>query len=217
MLRLIDIEPEVQFFADESNLTISSGVNLPIVNSFYKEFCGLRLFPELEVTDSSITLVQGQEAYKWPIAYQFRNEPALLLQRTTGNPRNFVKVWPVQDNVYWGFLKNVVQSFPSHYKKEKQTGEDYTLLLRPVSNITGLQLLLAGQVLPPLFTAATDRTIFMEENRDRAFARFLAAQWHKKRGNIGRAEELLDEVDDLMPESDYGPSERDNKIVPHFL
>lgn len=216
MQRLIDIEPDVQFFADESNLAISSGVNLPIVNSFYKEFCGLRLFPELEITDDSIVTVAGQESYVWPINVQFRGEPALILQRTLGNPRNFVQVWPETNNVHWGYLKNVVQSFPSHYKKESQDGKNYSLLLRPIPNISGLSLLLIGQALPPTLSGPLDTTVFKEENRDRAFARFLAAKWQEKRGNSGRAQDLLDEVDALLPEGDYGPTAKPQTAIPWF-
>ena len=214
MLRISDIETEVQFLADESNLVISSGANLPILNGYYKMFCRMRLWPELNITDTSVVLTAGQEAYQWPTTHIFQTEPALILQRTVGNPRNFVKVWPVQDEIYWGFLKNVVQSFPSHYKKERLSAGEYSLLMRPVSNVTGLQLLIVGQIEPDLFVQSTDTTVFKEEQSDRAFSRFLAAQWQKKRNNSGRAAELIDEMEMLLPEGDFGPTARPNNIIP---
>lgn len=168
----------------------------------------------MSITDSSITLTQGQEAYKWPTQYTFLTEPAIVLQRTLGNPRNYVKVWPVQDEIYWAFLKNVVQSFPSHYKKESQDRKNYNLLLRPNPNVTGLQLLIVGQTEPPKFVQATDSSVFREEKTDLAFARYVAAQIQKKRNNSGRAVELIDEMEDMLPDSVYSPTPRPNNIVP---
>lgn len=214
-MTLAQIQSDVQFLADESTLSLTSAANLPVINSYYKEFCASRLFPELNITDSSITSVAGQEAYTWPKNVKFLTEPALILQRTIGNPRNFVKVWPVQDEIYWGFLKNVVQSFPSHYKKERLDGAGlYNLLMRPRPNITGLQLLIVGQIEPTEFVQASDPTAFNEPQTDRAFARFLAAKFQSKRGNPVRAAELLDEMDDLLPEGNYGPTPRPNNAVP---
>lgn len=212
-MTLSQIEADVQFLADERTLSLT-GTYLAVFNGYYKEFCAARLFPELNVTDSSITTIQGQESYVWPQNYKFLTEPALILQRTLGNPRNFVKVWPVQDEIYWGFLKNVVQSFPSHYKKERQSANSYNLLLRPLPNVAGLQLLVVGQIEPTELVQAADATVFNEPQTDRAFSRFLAAQFQMKRGNLARAAQLLEEMDALLPEGNYGPTPRPNNAVP---
>lgn len=212
-MTLAQIQTDVQFLADESTLALT-GQYLPVFNGYYKEFCASRLFPELNITDTSITTVAGQEAYVWPKNYKFLTEPAIILQRTVGNPRNFVKVWPVQDEIYWGFLKNVVQSFPSHYKKERQSANMYNLLMRPLPNISGLQVLIVGQTEPVELVQASDPTVFNEPQVDRAFARFVAAQFQMKRGNPARAAQLLDEMDDLLPEGNYGPTPRPNNAVP---
>lgn len=216
MLTLTAIEADVQFFADESNLTISSGTNLPILNSLYRRFCNSRRFPELEYTDSSITLVAGQEAYRWPTTAVFVTEPAITLQRTIGNPRLFVKVAPVQDNIFWDLLKNINQSFPSHYKKERLDAKNYSLLMRPTSNVTGLILRISGQTEPPEFVKAADTSIFVEPNVDRAFALYVAAAWQNKRNNTGRAQQLLNDMADMLPDSQYGPTPRPMLAIPWF-
>lgn len=215
-LQLSEIETLVQFFADESTLSLSSTANLPVINSMYRQFCSVWRFPEIEVTDKSIVLQAGIESYIWPTQYKFLTEPAVTLQRTVGNPRLFVKITPIQDNIYWSFLKNVNQSFPSHYKKESQDGKNYNVLFRPVSNISGLQLLIIGQIEPPPFVKAGDRSIFREDNPDHAFARLVAANFQRKRNNPGRADELMDEYYDLMPESIYGPTPSPNLAIPWF-
>jgi hypothetical protein len=215
-LQLSDIQALAQFYADESTLSLSSAANLPVINAMYRQFCADWRFPEIEVTDTSITLVAGQESYIWPSKYKFRTEPTVTLQRTVGNPRLFVKVTPIQDNIYWSFLKNVNQSFPSHYKKESQDGQNYNILFRPVSNISGLQLYIIGQIEPKPFVQATDWAIWKEDGPATAFAIFIASQFQAKRNNPGRADELLDDMRDLLPESIYGPTPQPNLAVPWF-
>ena len=214
MLTLSEVEAEVQFLADESNLVLSSGAGLAIFNSYYKLFSGLRRWGELEITDSSIVTVAGQEAYRWPITRTFIIEPAILLQRTAGNTNNFVQVWPVTDNIHWGCLANVTQSFPSHYKRESKGANDFTLLFRPFPNTADLQVRIVGQAEPIKLVQAADRTVFRESKTDLALARYIAAQYQKKRDNPGRAEELLDEMRDMLPESDYMPTPRPTDIIP---
>ena len=214
MMKLSDIEGEVRFLADESNLNISSGTNLPILNGYYKLFCGLRRFGELEVTDESVVTVASQEAYNWPSRHTFIVEPALMLQRVAGNTQRFVPILPAPDNYLWSGLKNVSASFPTHYKRESLGANNFSLFLRPLPSVAGLQLLIIGQVEPALFVQAADRSVFREEKTDRAFARYVAAQLQRKRDNPARADDLLDEMRDMLPESNYMPSPRPSSVTP---
>lgn len=74
-LTLTQIQALVQFYANDSTLSISSGTNLVVANLVYQDLAGKRRWPESTQTATPIQTVAGQENYRWPITPLFKEEP----------------------------------------------------------------------------------------------------------------------------------------------
>ena len=209
---LTNIETDVQFWADDTALSITSGVNLRLFNTVYQGMFspdyivfGVKIgrrWPEATREDTSLTMVAGQEDYTWPTTPEFK-EP-VWLEGTNGTTDVYPILW-VPDMATWSAYdpNNVGDSEPI-YARLLDVAGTLTLSLRPNPHRTdGIRI--NGMIEVTELTTGANSTIFANKNADRALAMVVASHFKAKRGDSGRALELLNQAKSLLPINDVAP------------
>lgn len=209
---LTNIQTDYRFWSNVSDGTIVSGIGLRIFNTVYQgmfspdfEIGGIkigRLWPEGTQEDTSLTMVVGQEQYTWVTSPKFK-EPIWVegLDSNTNEP--YPILWAPDMNT-WSAYDRVGNSRPLYCRLINVSGT-IKLALRPTPVKTdGIRI--TGLIEITELTQGSDSTIFLNKNSDRALSMLVAATFKAKRGESGRALELINQAKGLLPINDTTPN-----------
>lgn len=237
MSNVIDTAIQVwaRHYADDTQLTITSGDGLNVLNEIYggmltpgyrfavggRAFTVGRLWPEsYQTNDLGADTTAGTAAYNWLTSPIYQEEPIVELETSAGQG-DYESIPHARDERQWVRLKNASNARPEAYIRYDSSGT-MKIEFAPTPTTTGLDIRLRGYVEPTLFTSSTTtdgttNTIFFNENPDRALAYFIAASFLDKRNDTERALALAIAGLGLLPRSEHMPSQDDNQITAHYL
>ena len=209
---LTNIQTDARFYANDSALTITSGDGLRIFNLVYQGMFSPgfimrdvkvgRRWPEATREDTSLTMVAGQEDYTWPTTPKFKHP--IWLEGTEGTARTYPIIWVPDMTVWSAYGPNNVGDTEPIYARLLDVSGTLTLSLRPNPNrADGIRI--NGLIEITELTQGADSTVFVNVNSDRALSKLVAAEFKAKRGDGGRADELIAEAVGLLPEMDATP------------
>ena len=229
------IQDWVQIWADSASEVITSGDGLEILNEVYhgmfnpeymisvggRNFrIGRRWAEAYATTDFASETTSGTSDYAWPTSPIYREEPIVELE-TSASSGDFEIIDPARDENEWASLRLASNGRPFRYRR-LLISTVMNLRFAPTPSTTSLVIRLRGQQEITKFTATTAAdgatlTIFFNEEADQALAYFIAALFKAKRGDSGRAVDLIQNGLGLLPASDYMPAFDDNQITAHYL
>lgn len=229
------IQTWAQIYSDDSNLTITSGDGLEVLNEVYagmfnpdyKVSVGGRFFTigrnwaeTWESNDLGVNTTSGTNDYAWLTSPIYREEPQVLLETSAGGG-DYEVIPPGDDEILWNRLVNASNGRPQRYRRYR-SGSTMTLRFAPTPDTSSLDIILRGHVEITKFTSTTavdgsTNTIFFNDAPDQALAYFIAANFKAKRGDPRRAIDLILSGLGLLPSTDYMPSRDENEIVAHYL
>ncbi len=229
------IQTWVQIWADSASEAITSGDGLEILNEVYhgmfnpdymisvggRRFRIGRRWPEVySVTNFSLETTSGTSDYAWPTSPIYREEPIVELE-TSPSSGDFEIIEPARDENEWASLRLASNSRPSRYRR-LLISSVMNIRLVPTPATTSLVIRLRGQQEITKFTSITAAdgstlTLFFNEEPDQALAYFISAKFKAKRGDVGRAVDLIQDGLGLLPATDYMPAFDDNQITAHYL
>jgi len=211
---LTNIQTDVRFWADYSDLVITSGDNLRIFNTVYQgmfspEYTvyGVKIgrrWPEATREDTSLTMVVGQEDYTWPSSPDFKDP--VWLEGTNGTTEVYPIHWAPDMATWSAYDPNNVGDTEPLYARLLDVAGVATLSLRPnPGRADGIRI--NGMIEVTELAVGTDSTVFLHKNSDRALSMVVAAHFKAKfDGNTGRAMELLNQAKSLLPVNDTTPN-----------
>ena len=228
------IQDWVRDYADATEIVLTSGEGLRRLNEVYHgmfnpdyalgigggRFRIGRNWPEVYVvSDLGVNTTSGTAAYAWLTSTIYREEPIVELETSAGSG-DYEPVPPGLDEEEWVALQNASNSRPERYRRLR-SGTTMQIEFAPTPNVTNLDIRLRGQTEITKFTATTaidgtTNTIFFNEEPDQALSYFIAALYKAKRGDSGRAVELVQSGIGLLPATDYMPSRDTNQITSHY-
>lgn len=229
------IQDWVRDYADATEIVLTSGEGFRRLNEVYHgmfnpdyalgigggRFRIGRNWPEAYVTtDLGTNTTAGTASYAFPASPLYREEPIVELETSVGSG-DYEPVPSGLDEDEWVSLQNASNSRPERYRRLLISAA-MNLQFAPTPNVTSLDIRLRGQTEITKFTAATavdgtTNTIFFNEEPDQALSYFIAALYKAKRGDTGRAVELVQAGIGLLPATDYMPSRDTNQITSHYL
>ena len=229
------IQDWVRDYADATEIVLTSGEGLRRLNEVYhgmfnpdyalgiggSRFRVGRNWPEAYVTtDLGVNTTSGTASYAWPTTPIYREEPIVELETSAGSG-DYEPVPPGLDEDEWVSLQNASNSRPERYRRLLVSAA-MNIQFAPTPNVTNLDIRLRGQTEITKFTATTavdgtTNTIFFNEEPDQSLAYFIAAIYKAKRGDTGRAVELVQAGIGLLPATDYMPSRDTNQVTAHYL
>ncbi len=214
------IQDDVRHYADDSQLTIindsnDNGLrtsNLIYQGMFNPDFRLLgqkigRRWPEATQEDTSLTMVVGQEAYTRPTSPVFKDP--FVIEGLDVNASNLpYRLFPASDMPTWTHYDNFNNSQPLYFRLLNVSGT-VKLALRPNPDQVD-PIRITGPIEITEFTTSTandgnTKTAFINIGSDRALALFIAADYHAKRGQAGRASQLVTQGLGLLPLYDTTP------------
>jgi hypothetical protein len=165
---LANIETDVQFYANDRRLTITSGDHLRIANLIYQGFLTPdfrmpgtnikigRRWPEVTQEDTSITTTVGTEQYTWPSSPQFK-EPFYieLVDATDSLP---TPIYPVTSLDEWSELDDTNNGTPKFYMLIDVAGT-VMLALRPNPDTLGDTIRITGAIEGLEFASPSTTTV----------------------------------------------------------
>lgn len=209
---LINIQSDFRFWADAESEILTTGTNLRIFNTVYQGMfspdymlLGVnigRRWPEGTREDTSLTMVVSQEQYTWPTTPKYK-EPIWVEGTDSSTSEPYPILWAPDMNT-WSAFDRVGNSRPLYCRLIDVSGT-VKLALRPTPVKTdGIRI--TGLIEITELTDGTKSTIFLNKNSDRALAMLIAATFKAKRGDTGRALELINQAKGLLPINDTTPS-----------
>jgi hypothetical protein len=202
---------DAQHYADDSQLTLSTGVGLRRLNQMYRGMTNPgwkmlgrtvigRNFPELLTTDTSLATTDGTATYTLPTTNRFRGRPFVEILDASDNSEpiripyatsmhEWNRYWSDNTDMPWMCMLIAAGGVTAGRKLE----------FRPSPDTTGDTIRLTGYKELDVFTATTDTTEFTEASSDDALAMLVAADYLSKRGDSGRAQELIENAIGIMP------------------
>lgn len=209
---LTNIQTDVRFWANDSQLDITSGTNLRVFNSVYQGMFtpGYKLFGvnigrrwvEATREDTSLTMVAGTEQYTWPASPVFK-EPFFIEGLDVNASNDPYTIFPVPTMQLWSDLDDSNNAQPIYYRLIDVSGT-LKLALRPPPDQAD-PIRITGLIEVTELTTGSESTVFKNTNADRALAMLVAAEFKDKRGNSRRALELLQKARSLLPVYDRTP------------
>lgn len=209
---LSNIQSDARFWANDRNLTIVSGTGLRIFNAVYQgmfsedfRIAGIQIgrrWPENTAEDTSLTMIVGQEQYTWPVSPVFK--PGFFLEGLDASSNN--EPYVIESAIsseQWSFFDDSNNATPLIYRLIDVSGV-VKLAIRPTPDsadpirITGMKEITE-------LTDGTKSTVFLNNNSDKALAKFIAAEYKAKRGDPERALQLIAEGRAFLPLYDYAP------------
>lgn len=229
------IQTWVRIWSDSASETITSGDGLEILNEVYKGMLmdhymisvggrsfriGRRWAEVYATTDFSAETTAGTSDYAWPTSPVYHEEPIVELE-TSPSSGEFEIIEPARDENEWAHLRQASNARPFRYRRLRLSAV-MNLRFAPTPATTSLVIRIRGQEDISSFTSvtATDgstNTVFFNEEPDQALAYFIAAKLKAKRGDVGRALDLIQDGIGLLPSTDYMPAFDDNQITAHYL
>lgn len=215
---LSDLNELVKFYANDRTLSITTASELPVVNAVFGWFCTLRRFSELTRIDESLSTTANQETYTWPSSPVFRMEPDPWVEiDDNDNPDDPIPIRRAASEYEWTLHRHAPTGFPEVWRTYSD-GTDTLLALRPIPDTTGDAIRIIGQVEPAAFTqGGGESTPFRNENIDRAFAMFLAAEYLLKRRDSQQAQAIRTRANTLLPVHDHAPARSRGAIRPYGI
>ena len=192
---LTAIQTLARDYARFDGYTITSGTNLVRANQIYRKLQTLHLWPELYVTDTSLTTEIGIEAYNWLLTTTFIREPTVRIQTQNGK---FLVVRNVPTDQLWMELSRRVNGTPLHYRRSAAVSV-LKISFRPIPDFVGT-VEITGYASPGNLNGAQSTTVFQNTIADDAFAIWLAAIESAKKGFAQRAAELFAQAASLLSE-----------------
>lgn len=210
---LANIQTDARLWADDSQLTLTSGDGLRVFNLVYQglmnpefEMAGIKVgrrWPEASRQDTSLTMVVGTEEYDWPTTTVFK--PPWYIEGLDANNSDLpYTIWPVESMQEWSYFASVTNGRPKRYRLYNNAGT-IKMALRPKPYQTdGVRI--SGLIEVTELTGSGDSTIFLNKASDRALSMLVAAYYQSKRGDRpGRAQELIALALGLLPKVDMTP------------
>ena len=209
---LTNIQTDIRFWADDDNLTVTSGANLRAFNTVYEgmltpdyRLMGVKIgrrWPEVTREDTSLTMVIGQEQYTWPASPDFK--PPFYIEGLDTNASNDpYPIPPAPDMASWSVLDDQNNARPIYYRLIDVSGT-VKLALRPAPDQAD-PIRITGLIEVTALTGGSDSTIFLNQNADKALAMLVAATFKAKRGDPSRALDLIQMARGMLPLHDSAP------------
>lgn len=213
MTTLTTIQTLTQFWANDSQIDLTSGTGLALANEVYQDLCGSRRWPELTQQDTSISTVSGTEYYTWPTNPVFKEEPYVEFLDST-NSNQPVAVLPAPNEEEYTELGVTFKAHPPIFYRKLTTAGAVKIGLRPIPDRSSDTIRITGRIEATEFTNGASSTIFLNIQSNRALSILIAAALKKKRGEVDRAMVLEAEAKKLLPRYDYNPRRQRGQITP---
>lgn len=205
-----NIELDAQHYADDSQLVLTTGAGLRRLNQMYRgmTFPGWKImgqtiigrnFAELLTTDTSITTTAGTASYALPTTNRFRGRPFVEILDASQNSDPYIIEYAntfTEWSRYWTDNTNIPRIC-------MLTGGGATagqkIEFRPSPDTTGDTVRITGYKEVTELTNGAGTTEFTHRSSDDALAMLIAADYLAKRGDPGRAMELVSSAIGAMP------------------
>lgn len=216
---LSDLQDDIRFWTNDSALTITSGTNLRVFNIVYQgmlspdySLLGVKIgrrWPERVREDTSLTMVVGTEQYAYPVSPK-TIDPVYVegLDADTSEP--YTIAW-VPDMNTWSSYDLTGNSRPVYCRLIDVSGSTKLALRPKPSKTDGIRI--TGLVEVTDLTSGSSETIFRNKNSENALAMLVAAVFKSKRGETGRALELINMAKGLLPLYDRTPTLRSGGFI----
>lgn len=209
---LTNIQTDVRFYANESDINLTTGINLRISNAMYRAMGtpgyrhrGVKIgrrWKEFTREDTSLTMVASQEQYTWPASPVF-NEPFFIEGLDVNASNAPYIILPAPNMTTWSYFDDKNDARPLYSRLIDVSGT-VKLALRPKPDQAD-PIRITGLIEPTAFVDGTTKTAFLNANMDLALAKLIASEFRRKRGEPERADELLGEVFSMLPVYDTAP------------
>jgi len=219
------IQTWARFYSNDQTLLLTGATDIEIFNFVYAgmfdpdyELAGVKIgrrWAEGTQEDSSLSTTASTQTVALPSSLVFKEEPVIELQTTVGGTL-YERLRPCPDEKTWLRFTNAGEGFPEFYRLMNDSGT-VKIFLAPTPNTSSLTIRIRGPIEVTELADATDTTIFLNKNSDRALAKLLASEYKRKRGDSARANELIQEALALLPATEYTPSYSDNRVQAQYL
>jgi len=224
---LDNIQTDVQFYAGDSALSITSGNNLRVVNDTYQGLCtpgwGMvpgqpigRRWPELSQEDTSLSTTAGTSAYTWPTTPVFLKDHIYIEMLFQVGDTDFMPLELAPDMNVWTLFSNSNDAFPVYYRFIDSSGTTQ-IDFAPAPDTSSLTIRISGPVEVTDFASGSSTSQFDNDNSDRALAVLIAAKFVLQRGDAARALELIGQAQGLLPKWETTPDLNSGRITAHYL
>ena len=216
MSTLYNIEQDVRFYTNQSDLSLITAAHLRVVNEALHEFAKLRRFPEF-TREHTFTATACVSAYTFPTAAVFVDEEYRVDLLDVSDSQYPYPLHPSKDEDEWAAMDSAgAEDIAAHrvFRVLNNAGT-IELRVRPMPDTTGDIFHFIGLVQPVEFTTISSSASFRTALTDKAFAHWVAAKFCRKRELYDLANYNEQAALALLPKEDTAPRIRSGMLKPY--